>query len=134
MYNPYDPDEVFQTTPKRSLEDTLKDTAYSFLSNTLLYAVPVAAGLVIGNGLTSVHKAATLGMVSALCSGYVQSLNYRNDFYERVGDCELGDGLKNELRLREAIGALRGFVEGSALLLSGTYAAAYIGQAVNLAK
>ena len=134
MYKPYDPDKVFRTTPKKSLEDILCDTAYSFLSNGIHYGIPVVAGLAIGNGLISQDKSVVVGAVTSVCSAYIQSLNYKNDFVNTVGDSTLVEGLKNELRFREALGVLRGAVEGGVLLVASGYAAAYFQRACDLVK
>ncbi|GEM_PF-4007752 len=135
MYNNYTPNKVLRTTPQRSLEDTLKDTAYSFLSNTLHYVLPATAGLLIGTRVISSQEGAvTLSMLTAFGSGYAQSLNYMNDFNYSIGDSEIGNSLKSELRLRGAIGVLCGVVEGGALLVASGYAGTYFQRALDLAK
>ncbi len=134
MYNSYDSDKVLRTTPKKSLEDSLLDTTYSFLSNSIHYAVPVAAGLMIGSGILSENKSIAAGVVTAACSGYIQYFNYINDFNHSIGDSEISDGLKDELRLRGAIGVLRGVIEGGVLLVASDYAATYFQRACDLVK
>lgn len=134
MYNSYNPDKVFKTSSQKSLEDTILDTTYSFLSNSIQYVIPVAAGLMIGSGILSENKSVVTGVVVNLCSGYIQCLNYRNDVYHLFGNIALGNELNKELNLRSATGFLRGVLEGGALIISSAYMARYLEHACSMVK
>lgn len=126
-----DRQEVFYTTPKRTLEEKVVD----ILSHVLHYEVPVAAGVLMGTGfISSEEQAAILGSLTALCSGYVQSSHYRDDFVSVYPHYEGNSELERQFEWRRIIGAVRGAVEGCALLSLGLGIEKYFEQVYHFVK